>query len=65
MKRFLSTCLILLLIAVSAAYYFWQDIHKVMATAVYTQGDNQTFIIKRGVGFNRLTTQLKSAQLDF
>ncbi len=63
MKKFFITCLLLIVIAASSAFYVWQDIHKVMSSAVFIEGVNKTFIVKRGVGFSRLTEELKAAKL--
>ncbi|MCJ8300471.1 MAG: endolytic transglycosylase MltG [Pseudomonadales bacterium] len=63
MKKFFLSLLFFIGTAAAASYYIWQDIHKVMVQSVYTQGPNKTFMVKRGVGFNRLTAALKEAQL--
>ncbi|EPJ49107.1 MAG: hypothetical protein OFPII_02960 [Osedax symbiont Rs1] len=63
MKRFFIALLLAVIGAALAAGYIWQDIHKVMAEASFKQGAAQTFVVKRGVGFNRLTAQLKTANL--
>ncbi|MEM5529794.1 endolytic transglycosylase MltG [Gammaproteobacteria bacterium AS21] len=63
MKKFFLFLCVLLLAAVLAAYYVWQDIHKVMAVASFSQGESKTLIVKRGVGFNSLTAQLKADKL--
>ncbi|MFT5707358.1 MAG: UPF0755 protein, partial [Oceanospirillaceae bacterium] len=63
MKRFVVSLFLLVLCGAGLGYYLWQDIHKVMSQSVYTQANGKTFVIKRGVGFQRLTTQLKAENL--
>ncbi|OUS35370.1 BCR, YceG family protein ['Osedax' symbiont bacterium Rs2_46_30_T18] len=63
MKKFFLSLLFLIGAAAAGGYYLWQDVHRVILQPVYTQGPNKTFIVKRGVGFNRLTAMLKEAQL--
>ncbi len=63
MKKVVVSLLVLLGLGAYAGYYIWQDIHKVMASAIYKGSENKTFVVKRGVGFNRLTTQLNDAAL--
>jgi UPF0755 protein len=63
LKKVVVSLLLLIGLGASAGYYLWQDIHRVMSEAVFTGSDNKTFMVKRGVGFNRLTSQLNDAEL--
>lgn len=63
MKKVVVSIFILAALGAAAGYYVWQDIHRVMAKAVYQGKDAKVFIVKRGVGFNRLTNQLADAAL--